>query len=168
METDVLRIRALSKEREDENWKFRSYLKSSDIPDEEIDQIVHELYEQTSSMIDCKTCANCCRVAQPLLDEEDVERLSVCSGVSAAQFRAKHLTADETPGRFVFKEKPCPLLKENLCLYYKYRPKDCVSYPHLHKDGFVFRLIDVINNCSICPIVFNVYEQIKKQMWKRR
>lgn len=166
METRVAEIRALSKKKEDENWAFRSHLKSSDLSPEEIDQIVHELCKQISSQIDCKTCGNCCRGVQPILDDEDIERLSTCLGVSVAQFKAHYLTQDRASKKFVFKEKPCPFLKDNLCLFYDHRPKDCVSYPHLHKDGFVFRLIDVIHNCSICPIIFNVYEQIKKKMWK--
>jgi len=163
---DISRIKALSKEMEDENWKFRSYLKCSNMASEEIDRIVHEVYDEISSRIDCRTCGNCCREVQPLLDDEDVERLSEGLGISTARFKAEYLIGDEASGKFVFKEKPCPFLSGNLCLYYDLRPKDCVSYPHLHKDGFVFRLIDVIHNCSICPIVFNVYEQIKELMWK--
>ena len=127
METDRSKIKALSKEKEDENWKFRSYLKSSDIPPEEIDRIVRELYEQTSSMIDCKTCGNCCRVVQPLLDEEDVERLSAGLDVPAFQFKAQYLIDDRTSRRFFFEEKPCPLLEGNLCLYYEYRPR--IAHP---------------------------------------
>jgi hypothetical protein len=31
--------------------------------------------------------------------------------------------------------------------------------------NFVFRLWGVVENCSICPIVFNVYEQLKEELW---
>jgi hypothetical protein len=31
--------------------------------------------------------------------------------------------------------------------------------------NFVFRLWGVVENCSICPIVFNVYEQLKGELW---
>jgi len=37
METDLNKIRKLSKEKEDENWEFRSFLKGCDISEEKID-----------------------------------------------------------------------------------------------------------------------------------
>ena len=30
---------------------------------------------------------------------------------------------------------------------------------------FVFRLWNVMGNCSVCPIVFNVYEHLKDKLW---
>jgi hypothetical protein len=47
------------------------------------------------------------------------------------------------------------------------RPNDCRLFPHLHKKGFVFRLIQVVENCSICPIVFNVFERLKQELWHK-
>jgi len=164
METNINKIRKLSTEKEDENWEFRSSLKGCDISEDKIDLIVHELYKKVSSEIDCRTCANCCRELQPVLDQEDIERLSKCLGISVAQFKDQYLVKEDDPGKFCFKKKPCPFLKDNLCLNYNYRPKDCKSYPHLQKCGFVFRLINVIGNCSICPIVFNVYECLKYEI----
>jgi uncharacterized protein len=55
METDINKIRKLSKEKEDENWEFRSFLKGCDISEEKIDLIVYELYKKVSSEIDCKS-----------------------------------------------------------------------------------------------------------------
>ena len=48
-----------------------------------------------------------------------------------------------------------------------YRPKDCVSYPYLLKKDFTSRLMGVIGNCSVCPIVFNVYELLKDEVWHK-
>jgi Fe-S-cluster containining protein len=100
-----------------------------------------------------------------VLDQEDIKKF--CDGfvISVSQFKKKSLKPDEEQGKFVFKEKPCPFLKNNLCSNYSHRPKDCKSYPHLHKKEFVFRLWGVVENCSICPIVFNVYEQLKDELW---
>jgi len=77
----------LSKKEEDERWAFRFYLKSSDVTPEKINDIVHELYKQISSRMDCKICGNCCREVQPLLDDEDIEKLSFSLGVFTTQFR---------------------------------------------------------------------------------
>lgn len=164
METDINKIRKLSKEKEDENWEFRSFLKGCDISEEKIDLIVHELYKKVSSEIDCRACANCCREVQPVFDQEDIQRFSKCLDISCAQFKDQYLIKDDDPGKFVFNKRPCPFLKDNLCSHYNCRPRDCKSYPHLHKCGFIFRLINVIGNCSICPVVFNVYECLKYEI----
>jgi Fe-S-cluster containining protein len=55
-------------------------------------------------------------------------------------------------------------LKDNLCINYDHRPKDCSSYPHLHKNEFLSRTWGVIDNYSVCPIVFNTYEILKIEL----
>ena len=165
METNISKIEELSKRKEDENWDFRSFLKWCETPPEKIDAIVHNLYQRVSSQIDCKTCANCCKEIQPVLDQEDIEKFSKGLGIPATRFKDQYLVKDENSRGYRFNETPCPFLKDNLCLHYSCRPRDCISYPHLHKRNFIFRLITVIYNCSICPIVFNVYEELKSQLW---
>lgn len=164
METDLNRIKKLSKQKEKENWKFRSFLKRCDIPPEKIDSIVHELYQKVSSEIDCKTCANCCKEILPTLDQKDIKRFSEGLGISAAQFKKQYLVKSKELGKFTFNQKPCPFLKDNECSQFAYSPEDCKSYPYLHKNDFVFRLINVAHNCSICPIVYNVYESLKDEI----
>ncbi|MFH1965187.1 MAG: hypothetical protein ABIJ42_06545, partial [Acidobacteriota bacterium] len=51
---------------------------------------------------------------------------------------------------------------------YSARPEDCRSYPHLHKKKFVFRVSGVFSNCSRCPIVYNVYELLKDELYSLR
>ena len=82
VETDLKEIRETAEKKEDENWEFRSFLKGYDIEVEELDSIVHGLFEG------------------------------------------------------VYRE-----------------------------EEFVFRLIGVIENYEVCPIVFNVYEQLKDELW---
>jgi Fe-S-cluster containining protein len=165
MEINIVKIRKISEEKAEENWAFRAYLKECDMPPEEIDEIVHRLYKEISTKIDCKACANCCKEITPVLDDEDIEKLSGGLGISNAEFKEEYL-AEDGDG-FKFEIKPCPFLKDNSCSVYAHRPKDCRSYPHLHKDGFVFRPMDVIANCSVCPIVFNVYEALKEELWHK-
>jgi Fe-S-cluster containining protein len=165
METDPGKINKLAVKKESENWAFRSFLKRSDLPSEEIDSIVHRLYRKIASKIDCKTCANCCKEVQPTLDSEDIEKFSKELGISIALFKNRYLIKDNESKEYMFNLKPCPFLKARLCSCYTYRPKDCKSYPHLHKTDFTSRLINTIGNCSICPIVFNVYECLKNEIW---
>ena len=164
LETDLNKIKKLSEQNHQANWNFRSFLKGYDATIEKMDSIVYELYQRISSEIDCTDCANCCKEIQPVLDQEDIKRCCESFVISVPQFKKKYIKPDTEPGKFVFKEKPCPFLKNNLCSIYAHRPKDCHSYPHLHKKEFVFRLWGVVENCSICPIVFNVYEQLKDEL----
>lgn len=165
MEINLKKIERMSKIKWDENWEFRTILKGCDIPLEELDSIVHELFDYVSSEIDCTKCANCCKKVSPLLKENDLNKLSENIGMSIAEFE-KQLLKKTNEGDCSFRMLPCPFLENNICTQYEYRPNDCRSYPHLHKEDFVFRLIGVIDNYSICPIVFNVYELLKERIWQ--
>ena len=164
METDINKIKKISNQREKDNWEFRSYLKNCDRSDEEIDSIVHKLYRDIVSEINCQMCANCCKEMVPILDDEDIDKFSRGSGIPLPEFKSKYLIKDKGSNNYTFNKIPCPFLKEKSCSCYAYRPKDCVAYPHLHKNDFTSRLINVIGNCSICPIVFNVFEGLKNEI----
>ena len=163
METDLKKIASLSKFNQDENWEFRTFLKGFD--DKEIDSIVHEINQQVSSKIDCMSCGNCCKIIRPTLNDKEIDRLSKSLKIDTKEFEARYLEKDESDAK-IFNQLPCPFFKDNKCTQYETRPKDCVSFPHLHKNDFVFRLIGIIENSSICPIVFNVYEELKKALWE--
>lgn len=167
METDIRKIEQQARLKEDENWRFRCYLKASDLPVSRIDALVKKLYQEVSAQIDCTKCGNCCRVIQPLLTDADIKRLAAHLGLSVKQFRDDFIkvgSEEETGAEF--STMPCPFLRDNICSVYDYRPRDCQSYPHLHKKDFVFRMNQAYNNCSVCPIVFNVYEGLKSELWR--
>jgi hypothetical protein len=44
-----------------------------------------------------------------------------------SQFKKKSLKPHEEQGKFVFKKKPCPFLKNNLCSNYSHRPLNPLS-----------------------------------------
>ena len=161
METDLIKIHNFAKENENENYNFRIFLKDYD--EEKLDSIVHRLFKQVLVRIDCTTCGNCCRNIRPILTEKDIMKLSKAMHITPEQFMKRYVEKDED-GDDTFEHIPCLFLSNNKCTQYEARPRDCVSYPHLHKKGFVFRLLNVINNYSICPIVFNVYEALKSEL----
>ena len=100
-----------------------------------------------------------------MLNIKDVGRLANGLKISIDTFKDKYLIERENNEGITFKKKLCPFLNNNICSQYKYRPEGCRSYPHLHKKYFVSRLINVIGNTSICPIVFNVFEALKEEVW---
>jgi len=164
IETNLSRIRTLSRKKEEENWEFRAFLKGK-CPSERLDSLVHSLSQEIAAAIDCTTCGNCCREILPVLDEEDIERFAQGLGISPKELTDQYVVRDEEG--FTFSRTPCPFLHERRCTNYEARPEDCRSYPHLHKEDMLSRLMGVVENCSICPIVFNVYEALKRELWSR-
>ena len=162
---DLQHIKMMGIEREEENFNFRAYLKMHDLGSEEIDAIVHRIADEVVPQIDCTKCANCCKQIKPVLDKDDVSKFARGLNISVSEFKKKYLAAsDEQPAQFEFNKLPCPFLKNDQCSNYEYRPKDCRSYPHLHKKDFVSRLFGVIDNYEICPIVFHAYEKLKTEL----
>jgi hypothetical protein len=163
---DLEYIKKMATERKKENWEFRSFLKQHDLTSHEIDAIVHEIVDGVTSQIDCTQCANCCKQIRPVLDQEDISRFALGLKILASEFQDQYLCADdENPSKHNFNKLPCPFLKNDQCSNYDHRPEECRSYPHLHKNDFVSRLWGVVENYDICPIVFNVYEQVKIELW---
>lgn len=165
LQTDPDVVAKLAEEREEENWRFRTFLKGLDLEIEELDAIVHGHYEDVASRIDCLACGNCCRQVLPTLDDADVDRLAAGLEMSSKEIVTRYLTPDED-GDLTFNQRPCPFLSGNRCCVYEHRPDTCRSYPHLHKENFVFRLAQAVSNCSVCPIAFNVYERLKAELWQ--
>ncbi|MGA1819925.1 MAG: YkgJ family cysteine cluster protein, partial [Thermoplasmatota archaeon] len=128
---------------------------------------VKELYQMVSSEIDCTKCANCCRIVSPELDEEDIIRLSESLRMPEDLFREEYLVKENDPHLLYFKDVPCPFLDGDLCSHYDARPKDCREFPHLHKGISNGRRLGMIDNSSLCPIVFNVLEMLKEEVWHR-
>jgi len=163
--TDPELVRQLAEQHEEEDWRFRSFLKNTEMSPEEVDAIVRRHYETVRQQVDCTRCGNCCREVTPLLRQPDVVRLASALGRPPDAVVETYLEPGEEQGAFVLKETPCPFLVAGRCTVYDSRPGDCRSYPHLHKEGFVFRLTGVVENCAVCPIVYNVFERLKEELW---
>jgi len=165
METDINTIKEISEIKEQENLEFCDFLKRYDIPLEDLDAIVHEIYNRVSREIDCTECGHCCRTFSPILNKEELRILSENIGISILQFEEQYLEEYDENNEYIVMNLPCPFLEGNHCAQYEFRPEACASYPYLHLEDFVFRLNNVLNNYSICPIVYNVYEMLKEKIW---
>lgn len=164
IETDLERIRQLAEERDDENWKFRTFLKQQD----DIDVRVHRILEEVEAQIDCAACMNCCKELMPSVDDADIERLSGALAMSPEDFRQQYVEDGKING-LVLRGLPCPFLEGDRCGVEAEQPECCREFPYLHKDGFVFRLMGVCSNYGVCPIIFNVYERLKHELgWRPR
>jgi len=164
-EVNLKKIKELADKRKDENWEFRSFLKGyCRLSSSGIDRLVHEIYQEVSSIVECTQCGNCCKVVEPILKPADITRLAEAINIPPKQFREQYLSYCKEEEGFGFKIKSCPFLEDNHCRQYPQRPAVCRSYPHLHKKHFLSRLMGVIDNYALCPIVFNVYERLKQEL----
>ena len=154
-ETDLSRIRQLSKDHGEENWEFRSWLKQN-APDD-IDAIVKALSQRYFALIDCTQCANCCRSLQLEFESSELLAISNTLGESIGAFEKRFLSEGKV-------NPPCPMLDGKLCSIYENRPAACRSYPHLEQPLFTTRLMSVIDNVAICPIAFNAFEELKAKL----
>jgi Fe-S-cluster containining protein len=167
IETDIERIRSVAGAKEEENWRFRAYLKGLDLSEVALDHLVWRHIEDIEPRIDCCACANCCSLISPLLCSRDIRRLADHLGIEKTQLIKEYLRLSKERNRYVLERTPCRFLHEKRCTVYEARPDDCRSFPHLHKREFRSRLIGVVENCSICPIVYHVFERLKMELWGR-
>lgn len=160
-ELDLNIIERNAEIRNDENFEFRSFLKTQD--PQRIDLIVHDLYEKVVEDIDCTECANCCIELETSFQIEEIDRLTKSLNIDKEKFINQSTKPDQYGDTNILylNSKPCQFLKDKKCTIYELRPEECSSYPHLDKDDFTSRLLGVIENYGICPIVYNIYESLK-------
>ncbi len=120
-----------------------------------------------AARIDCLSCGNCCKEMNPVLTAKDISTCSQGLNLTESEFKNQYLVPLEEADKdkYTFKQSPCPFLEGTRCSIYNIRPLECRSFPHLQKKNLVSRLISVIHNCSLCPLVFNVYEGLKSRIW---
>lgn len=169
MSIDLVQIRTLAQSKEDENYRFRRFLKQCDLEPEELDDRVFAITRSVWASIDCTKCANCCREVKPGFTEEEVDRLARRFEVTREQFIEKYLERDhDNDTSWTTRTTPCPFLKDNRCSVYEDRPATCSGYPYLYEPDFVFRTLGMVERTFTCPIVYEVMEQLKKSLGFRR
>lgn len=171
MAFDLVQIRTQAEKKENENDRFRLFLKTKcNLEPEEIDARVFAATRRVWAGIDCTQCANCCREVHPTFSEEEVDRLARRLAMTRQQFIETYLERSE-PGDdnpWTTRTTPCPFLKDNLCSVYEDRPADCSGYPYLYEPEFVSRTIAMVGRTFTCPIVYEVMEELKRSTWFRQ
>jgi len=161
IETDLSKIQRLASFREDENFRFRTFLKGKD--NAKTDEIVHRLHEELTRQIDCTLCGNCCFHLQPELHHDDMATLARLENIAPETYRDEYCEEVEI-GAFFLKSKPCRYLEGKICRVYENRPDECKDFPYTGKEDFIHRTYSMIEFYGICPIVFNLMERLKKEL----
>jgi len=165
VETDLLKIKHLSSVREDENYRFRKFLKDKE--NEKIDRIVRRLHDELIRQIDCTLCGNCCCQLKPELYRDDIAVLARLENTTPENYQDCYCEEADF-GEFFLKTIPCRYLVDKKCCIYENRPEECRSFPYTGKENFISRLWSMIDLYGICPIVFNLMERLKGKLRFRR
>jgi len=162
MLTDLVQIRRLGEKKNAENAKFRAWLKRHNFVERRLKRIA----EDVADAVDCRACANCCRVATAKLSERDVPRLAKAVGTTTDRFLREYTVKTDEEGLILRRtEQGCVFLNGNDCMIYDDRPDSCRDFPHLaHGPGsFLSRMWAMPDRASYCPIVYNSIEEFKKE-----
>ena len=173
MPDDLIReiplLKRYARHNEAQDIRFRAYVKFDlNLSNEELDTVVREVTDRVWAQIDCTACANCCKSLQVFVDSADIRRLATRLGMTPVQFK-KLYVAQDGDGSQYFAHQPCALLGEdNRCTVYEDRPTACRDFPFLHKEGFRHRTMSMLIHQEDCPIVFNVWQQLKQRLKRRK
>jgi uncharacterized protein len=153
-------IQKQSRRNEETDYRFRTYLKERlPLSNAELDTIVQEITTDVWGKINCLDCGNCCKTLEIVVDKGDILRLSKKLGISTVQFTEKYVTNTDGVSHFM---PSCPFLGEdNACQVYEDRPRACRDFPYLHEHKFRDYSLTMVENLGTCPIVFNVWEELK-------
>jgi uncharacterized protein len=147
--------------REKEHMAFRSFLKGKD--GKEVDKLVIPLGEKYTQAIDCTQCGNCCKKYMISIDKNDIEKLARGLHITVDACKEKYVEGSDESDTYLMNAIPCKLLKDNKCTVYEHRPETCAEFPHVDKPGFTSRLFQMIDAYGVCPIVYHVMEDLKKE-----
>lgn len=159
--TDRKVIKILSDEKLDENEAFRSYLQKID--GKELDAKVHALNDIVTPQIDCTHCGACCRQLMINVTEEEKVKVATNLNITPADFQQKYLE-ESMQGKLIMGAIPCHFLADSKCSIYENRFTECRAFPHLHETNFKGRLFGTLIHYAMCPIIYNVVEELKYEV----
>jgi Fe-S-cluster containining protein len=159
--TSLAEIAEIAIERQGENDQFRSFLETHD--EQEIDALVARLDGEISPSIDCTSCGNCCKSLMVNINDEEADKLAQHLEMSRIALDEKYIEKGSN-GMMLLNAIPCHFLSDNKCTVYEYRFAGCREFPALHLPGFKKRLFTTFMHYDRCPIIFNVVEQLKREL----
>jgi Fe-S-cluster containining protein len=151
-------IQSIAIEKEAENDAFRSFIKNSDGP--AIDLLVQEINAAVEPCIDCTSCAACCKTLMINVKPQEAERLASHLKISSTHFKARYIE-ESLQAQMILNKMPCHFLEGGRCTVYEQRFAECREFPHLSRQNFKDRMFGTLIHYAICPIIFNVIEELK-------
>ncbi len=157
------KVKAEAKKKEDENFKFRSYLKGH-ADEDELDRQFLSLHKELFAGYDCSKCRNCCKMYKGSIPAEDIDRDAQYLGITSEEFIVTYLEKEEYDMNYQTKQMPCDFLQEDgNCKLGDCKPDSCKKYPYTDQPERLSSLLSVLNTIEICPVAFEIFERLKKE-----
>ncbi len=164
MITDLVEIKRLGEKKREENQRLRAHMRKHHAVERHLRKIAAEV----ENAIDCRECANCCRVATVKLRDREVEKLAKFIGVTRREFLRDYCELSEEEGLILKRteESGCVFLEGKLCGVYDVRPMTCEDFPHLVRGegSLVSRMWEMPDRATYCPIAYNTLEAFKEDL----
>lgn len=156
-------VKARAKLKENENYKFRTYLKMNADPIK-LDEQFYKLHEELFSIYDCSQCRNCCKMYCGMLLQEDIDKAAGQLSISAEDLTSQYLEYDQAEMSYKTRHCPCDFLKENGdCALGECKPANCNKYPYTDQPDRIGSLLSIIESASVCPVVYEMLERLKEE-----
>ena len=152
------KVKAAAAKKENENWRFRTFLKGhADI--DELDKQFLALHNELFDGYDCTQCRNCCRAYDVELHEDEIETIAVLLKLTKDEFLLQRLNKSDEGYAM---ESPCCFLGDDgSCSIEGNKPKTCKEFPFTNKPGRFWSLISIVSFAEECPIVYEILERLK-------
>jgi Fe-S-cluster containining protein len=97
------------------------------------------------------------------ISPSDAYRMSEHLQLTTPEFKEKFVE-EGSGGMMIMNTIPCSFLADNKCTAYESRFTGCREFPDLHRHNFKGRLFATLIHYAMCPIIFNVVEELKEEM----
>jgi Fe-S-cluster containining protein len=161
--TDITVIKEMARLKKAENERWAKEVRKK-YPTKSLDTHIHHLAKEVSLQIDCLACGNCCKELMPSVSLEEAQVLANLKEETLEDFAEKFLQWDAEHLIYFTRHSPCSFLENNACTVYADRPQSCHDFPNLSKSNMKYRLKSVLKNYGVCPIVYNVVEEMKERL----
>lgn len=158
LKTDLTAIADFAATKTVENDRFRDFLKSQDST--VIDELVQEINAEITPKIDCTACGNCCKSLMINITKPESKALADHLQMDLADVKKKYIE-ESLQGNMIMNTIPCHFLEGTKCSIYEHRFNECREFPHLQRPNFTDRLFGTLMYYHMCPIIFNVVEELK-------
>lgn len=156
------KVKFEAKKRENENLRFRTFLKCN-ADAEELDKQFADLHKEIFSGYDCSRCRNCCKEYRGEILSEDIKIDAEFLHMTEAEFIEQFLEKVEYEEKYQTKNCPCDFLKQDgNCMLGDCKPENCKRYPYTDQPDRLESLFGMIDSTGVCPVAFEIWEKLKK------
>lgn len=152
-----------AQELEEQNYKFRTFLKNRADYDE-LDAHFLELHNELFENHDCSDCANCCKTFGICFSGDEASKIAIFLNMTFDGFADEYLSETEPSdeGQYKFKSKPCSFLdSDGQCKINACKPNVCNNFPFTNQPDRLASMLSIIGHAEVCPVVFEILERLK-------